>query len=115
MPETFRTLVSRQSLDAVSYTHLSYSKTSSEEPDRRQVMFRQMSDGTWDLFKLNAQETMRYFGKLDEDEWVGDVQAQYRFSDENKLRFGAALRDKMCIRDSILTLWSQNKDTLLLT
>lgn len=72
----------------------SYSKTSSEEPDRRQVMFRQMSDGTWDLFKLNAQETMRYFGKLDEDEWVGDVQAQYRFSDENKLRFGAALRDK---------------------
>ena len=57
----------------------SYSKTSSEEPDRRQVMFRQMSDGTWDLFKLNAQETMRYFGKLDEDEWVGDVQAQYRF------------------------------------
>ena len=72
----------------------SYSKTGSEEPDRRQVMYIKNDDGTLGLFKLNRQETMRYFGKLDEDEWVGDVQAQYRFSDENKLRFGAALRDK---------------------
>ena len=33
----------------------SYSITSSSEPDRRQVMFQQMSDGSWDLFRLNRQ------------------------------------------------------------
>ena len=38
----------------------SYGKTSSEEPDRRQVMFEKQEDGTLSLFKLNRQETMRY-------------------------------------------------------
>lgn len=49
----------------------SYSKTSSDEPDRRQVMFIREDDQI-KLFKLNRQETMRYFGSLNEDEWVGD-------------------------------------------
>lgn len=43
----------------------SYSKTSSDEPDRRQIMF--IREGSEiNLFKLNRQETMRYFGVLDE-------------------------------------------------
>lgn len=72
----------------------SYSKTSSEEPDRRQVMFVQKSDGSWGLFDLNAQETMRYFGLLDEGEWAADVRTQYRFKEENKVKFGVAMKDR---------------------
>jgi len=53
----------------------SYSKTSSDEPDRRQVM-------------------MRYFGSLNEDEWVGDLTANYRFGDNNKLQAGFTYKDK---------------------
>ena len=71
----------------------SYSKTSSNEPDRRQVMFRQYRDRL-DFFKLNQQETMRYFGTLDEDEWVGDLRASYKFDDKNRIRFGATYKDK---------------------
>ena len=72
----------------------SYSITSSSEPDRRQVMFQQMSDGSWDLFRLNRQGSSRYFGSLDEDEWAADARAQYNFNDQDKLRFGFAMRDK---------------------
>lgn len=68
----------------------SYSLTSSDEPDRRQVMFVQKSDGTMGLFNLNAQGTMRYYGALDEDEWVADMNTQYRFGEANKVRFGVA-------------------------
>lgn len=72
----------------------SYSQTASDEPDRRQVMFREKSDGSWELFTLNQQGIMRYFGALDEGEWAADLRAQYSFSEENKLRFGAAMKDK---------------------
>ena len=72
----------------------SYSLTSSDEPDRRQAMFQQMADGTWDLFRLNRQGSSRYFGSLDEDEWAADVRTQYNFNDKDKLRFGFAMRDK---------------------
>ena len=72
----------------------SYSKTRSEEPDRRQVMFRKMEDGSLTLFLLNRQETMRYFGSLDESEWVGDLKATYHFGDNNKVRAGFAYKDK---------------------
>lgn len=71
----------------------SYSKTSSDEPDRRQVMFIREDDQI-KLFKLNRQETMRYFGSLNEDEWVGDLTASYRFSDNNKLQAGFTYKDK---------------------
>ena len=43
----------------------SYSKTSSEEPDRRQVMFEKAGNSL-ELFDLNKQENMRYFGSLNE-------------------------------------------------
>jgi len=54
----------------------------------------------WDLnwsgsySKLNRQETMRYFGSLNEDEWVGDLTANYRFGDNNKLQAGFTYKDK---------------------
>ena len=71
----------------------SYSKTSSDEPNRRQVMFIREDDQI-KLFKLNRQETMRYFGSLNEDEWVGDLTASYRFGDNNKLQAGFTYKDK---------------------
>lgn len=71
----------------------SYSKTSSDEPDRRQVMFIREDDQI-KLFKLNRQETMRYFGSLNEDEWVGDLTASHRFGDNNKLQAGFTYKDK---------------------
>ena len=71
----------------------SYSKTSSDDPDRRQVMFIREDDQI-KLFKLNRQETMRYFGSLNEDEWVGDLTASYRFGDNNKLQAGFTYKDK---------------------
>ena len=72
----------------------SYSQTSSEEPDRRQIMFQYNRRGELNLFKLNRQETMRYFGNLDEDEWVGDLRSTYRYGEQNLLRFGATYKDK---------------------
>ena len=72
----------------------SYSKTGSEEPDRRQVMYVKDNDGSLRLFKLNRQETMRYFGSLNEDEWVGDLTASYRFGGNNKLQAGFTYKDK---------------------
>ena len=71
----------------------SYSKTSSDEPDRRQVMFIREDDQI-KLFKLNRQQTMRYFGSLNEDEWVGDLTVSYRFGDNNKLQAGFTYKDK---------------------
>lgn len=71
----------------------SYSRSSSKEPDRRQLMYEQDGD-TWKLFKLNRQETMRYFGYLDEDEWVADLNSSYRWHKNNSLRFGAGYKNK---------------------
>lgn len=88
----------------------SYSLTSSDEPDRRQVMFVQKSDGTMGLFNLNAQGTMRYYGALDEDEWVADMNTQYRFGEANKVRFGVAMKDKS--RDFTSTKFYYNVDNL---
>lgn len=71
----------------------SYSKSGSDEPDRRQLMYE--NDGnTLKLFKLNKQETMRYFGALDEDEWVANIESRYRFGSENFVHFGASYKDK---------------------
>ncbi len=72
----------------------SYSKTSSEEPDRRQVMFTRNDDGTYSLFKLNRQETMRYYGDLNEDEWVGNIAAKYNWKENDFVRFGFSYKDK---------------------
>lgn len=71
----------------------SYSTTGSDEPDRRQIMFEKDGNNL-KLFKLNQQETMRYFGSLSEDEWVADVRSSYKFQDKNLLRFGFTYKDK---------------------
>lgn len=71
----------------------SYGKTTSEEPDRRQVMYEKTNNGL-ELFKLNQQETMRYFGDLQEREYLGDVSTEYKFGEAGKLVFGAAYKDK---------------------
>lgn len=73
----------------------SYSGTSSDEPDRRQVMFLKGEDGSLSLFDLNQQETMRYFGTLDEREWNTQAAADYTFGAAgHRLTAGIAWKDK---------------------
>lgn len=73
----------------------SYAATSGDEPDRRQVMFlADEQTGRLSLFKLNRQETMRYFGALDEDEANGRLQAALTTSGCLALKAGMALRHK---------------------
>ena len=72
----------------------SYGKTSSQEPNRRQVMFEQNNDGTLELFKLNQQETNRYFGDLTEDEWVGSLALKYNWNENNHVTAGFNYKDK---------------------
>lgn len=81
----------------------SYGSTGSDEPDRRQVMFRKDENGQpSDLFTLNQQETMRYFGELNETETVGDLRATYHFNDKDLIRLGGTYktksRDYQCAR-----------------
>lgn len=72
----------------------SYGETGSDEPDRRQVMFRKDDAGALSLFKLNKQETMRYYGELDEKEVVGDLRLNYKFGESNKIKVGGTYKDK---------------------
>ena len=39
--------------------------------------------------KAVMQENMRYFGSLNEEEWVGDLRSSYRYGDNNLIRMGA--------------------------
>lgn len=87
----------------------SYSKTTSDEPDRRQIMFIR-KDNTLELFKLNRQETMRYFGTLDEKEWVGNLMGEYKFGAQNKLQGGFTYKDKT--RDYFSTRFYYNLNKL---
>ena len=72
----------------------SYSKTGSEEPDRRQVMYVKGEDGQLSLFKLNRQETMRYFGSLDEEEWNGHLALKWKWGEQNFVKLGFNYKDK---------------------
>ncbi len=71
----------------------SYGLTSSQEPDRRQVMYIHHGDKIR-LFKLNRQETMRYFGDLIEQEWNGDLSLKWSWKEDNFLKFGINYKDK---------------------
>jgi outer membrane receptor protein involved in Fe transport len=64
------------------------------KPARRQVMFRKDDAGALSLFKLNKQETMRYYGELDEKEVVGDLRLNYKFGESNKIKVGGTYKDK---------------------
>ena len=72
----------------------SYSQTTSEEPDRRQVMFIKENDGSLNLFKLNRQETMRYFGNLDENEYNARAALKWKWGNENFVKLGFNFKDK---------------------
>ncbi len=75
---------------------LSQGLTYSDEPDRRQVMFRRNDAGELKFFDLNNQETQRFFGYLSEMESTADVKTAYGFdSDMNrKIRFGLTAKYK---------------------
>ena len=73
----------------------SYTMSASDEPDRRQVMYRLGSDDQWYFFKLNQQETQRYFGRLSENELVADIKATYMINEGDKIRFGLSAKDKV--------------------
>ena len=72
----------------------SYSKTGSEEPARRQVMYIKNDNGALCLFKLNRQETMRYFGSLDEEEWNGNLAMRWKWNENNFLKLGVNYKNK---------------------
>ena len=71
----------------------SYGKTSSEEPDRRQVMYIKNSQGGLSLFTLNQQETARYFGELNEEEWNANLGLKWRWSEQNFVKIGFNYKD----------------------
>lgn len=71
----------------------SYGKTGSEEPDRRQVMYIHEGDEL-KLFKLNRQETMRYFGRLNEEEWNGNISLKWNWSEKEFVKVGFNYKDK---------------------
>lgn len=74
----------------------SFGYTTSDEPDRKQVMFRKRDDGSLSLFRLNAQETMRYYGELSEWEAVGDVNSSFKYGRDldSRLHFGLVYKQK---------------------
>ena len=72
----------------------SYSDTGSDEPDRRQVMFVENSSQTLSFFKLNRQETMRYYGELDETEWNGAVSIKWKWREGDFVKAGFNIKDK---------------------
>lgn len=86
----------------------SYGTTRSDEPDRRQVMYRK-DDGKISLFKLNQQETMRYFGELKEEEIIGDLKLAHNFGDNNRLRIGGTYKDKTRDFRSVRFYYNLNK------
>lgn len=76
---------------------LSYGRTTSDEPDRRQVLFARNTNNTLSLFSLNKQGTMRYFSELFEDEYNGDAKVKYNLNKSetpNYLRMGISMRKK---------------------
>ncbi len=87
----------------------SYGTTSSNEPDRRQVMFAAEEDGI-KLFKLNRQETMRYFGSLNEEEWNGNISLKWKWNDKEKMVAGLSYKDKS--RDYMGTRFYYNLNRL---
>jgi hypothetical protein len=76
----------------------SYGQTAGKEPDRRQVMFVKNGDGGLSLFKLNRQETMRYFGELSEEEGNADLKLKLLLGNDalqpHFIRAGGSMRRK---------------------
>ncbi len=80
----------------------SYTSTSSDEPDRRQIMFTNAPSGDgYILFSDDKQATMRYFGSLEENEYNADLATNIKLGDSHKLNVGVAYKDK--VRDYAAT------------
>lgn len=86
---------------------LSYCMTGSYEPDRRQVMYRE-DNGRLSLFKLNRQETMRYYGELTEREAVADINAGYRMGETGRVQFGFFYKNKVRDYSSVRFYYNLN-------
>lgn len=87
-----------------------YGLTASDEPDRKQVMFLIKENGEPVLFKLNRQETMRFFGELDEKSGTGDIRLKYNINELSLIRLGAAYLNKK--RDYYSTRFFYNLNKL---
>lgn len=72
----------------------SLSLTSSDEPDRRQMLFQEGADGKLHFFTNNL-ETYRYFGNLSEKEYTADIKALFNIDESSRLRFGLTAKDKI--------------------
>lgn len=80
----------------------SYANTSSDEPDRRQTLFRE-NDGSdsdvnpWVFNRDDAKNTMRYFGELNENEIISKINFKYILGNpenDNILKIGFNSRNK---------------------
>ncbi|MFI3258942.1 MAG: TonB-dependent receptor [Rikenellaceae bacterium] len=93
--------------------NISYSSTSSDEPDRRQVMYTDLGDGTYDLFKEDQNETMRYFAELTETDLNGQVATNFKFGTDNKniLTTGVAYKTKKRSFDSMSFYYNYGKES----
>lgn len=74
----------------------SYGVTSSDEPDRRQVLFYTPANegNTYSIYKQDNQSSLRYFGEMTESEIVANIKFEYSFGEKDKLYFGAAYKSK---------------------
>ena len=77
------------------------------------MMYIKNDDGTLGLFKLNRQETMRYFGSLDEKEWNGNLALRWKWNENNFLKLGFNYKNKS--RDYKATRFYYNLNKINLT
>lgn len=73
---------------------LSYGQTSSDEPDRRDLVFQEDKEGNLKLFTDNQNATMRYFGSLTEKANGTDLKIAYHLNKDNQLRIGGSTKSK---------------------
>ncbi len=71
----------------------SYGITSSDEPDRRAVLYTEHPTET--RFFVTNDPTQRFFGSLDENEVDALVDVAYMLKGESKIKIGFAFKDKM--------------------
>lgn len=87
----------------------SYAITRSDEPDRKQTLFKVNKDGSLSTYAQNAQDNMRFFADLSENELVGDVRLNFDINDNSDLNFGGTYKTKE--RDYYSTRFDYNLKT----
>ncbi len=71
----------------------SLTKTTSDEPDNRQLLLSTQSDGLY-FYSDTGDETNRMYTALEESEYSGDIHFEYEMANDNKLKFGVAYKNK---------------------